>query len=289
MRGSLDELGWRRARSAHEHRVAPWVESHLRRRSVGRSHPVEDFLFTYYQWSPASLRRWHPGYGVRLLGDVASFASLKGYVVTPSGAEVEPGLALRRGAQVRTIRRLLAATASRQMALSCFGLHEWAMVYRQPPDQLRHPSYPLRLGTAGTDAVVEAHRISCTHHDAYRFFTNPARPRNTLQPSRERQHEDEQPGCLHATMDLYKWAYRLHPFISADLVADCFALAHAVRLVDMRAAPYDLSGLGVEPIAIETAAGKAEYTAHQRRFATAAGPLRDRLIAHCDSVLAAAD
>ena len=74
----------------------------------------------------------------------------------------------------------------------------------------RH-AVPLRLGQAGTDAVVEAHPIRCTHFDAFRFFTPPAVGRNRLQPTRETQPELEQPGCLHATMDLYKWAYKLEP------------------------------------------------------------------------------
>ena len=29
-------------------------------------HPVHDFLFTYYSFRPAQLRRWSPGYGVVL-------------------------------------------------------------------------------------------------------------------------------------------------------------------------------------------------------------------------------
>ena len=39
----------------------------------------------------------------------------------------------------------------------------------------------------------------------------------------------EQPGCLHANMDLYKWAFKLAPFAPAELVADCFALARDIR------------------------------------------------------------
>ena len=38
------------------------------------------------------------------------------------------------------------------------------------------------MGAAGTDAVVEEHRIACSHFDAYRFFTPPAKPLNTLAP-----------------------------------------------------------------------------------------------------------
>jgi hypothetical protein len=53
----------------------------------------------------------------------------------------------------------------------------------------------------------------------------------------------------------------------------------------MRASPYELSGLGYEPVPIETPAGKAEYATAQRSFATRARPLRLRLVALCDDLL----
>ena len=54
----------------------------------------------------------------------------------------------------------------------------------------------------------------------------------------------------------------------------------------MRASPYDLRMLGFEPIAIETAAGRADYEAHQRAFAARGEPLRARLLALCERLLA---
>ncbi len=120
------------------------------------------------------------------------------------------------------------------------------MVYRT--DRPRHSAVPLRLGAAGTDAVVESLPVHCTHHDAYRFFTAAARPRNAVSPTRADQVALEQPGCLHATMDLYKWAYKLSPATPGELLADCFALAADVRELDMRASPYDLADLGYPPV-----------------------------------------
>jgi hypothetical protein len=282
---TLHEAAWRPRRLAHEARIAAWVGPYLERRSHGIGHPVEDFLFTYYTFTPSALGRWHPGIGTRLIGDVAFLHDVKGYDIQGGTAEIRPQLAAERAAEITSIRRLLAATKDRPMALGCFGLHEWAMVYRQRPQQRRHSTYPLRLGGRGTDSVIETHRVSCTHYDAFRFFTAAARPRNTKQPTRASQPEHEQPGCLHATMDLYKWAYKLSPFSSAELVADCFALAREAREVDMQASPYDLSSLGVVAIPIETAAGKAEYVAAQRHFAERAQNLRSRLIATCDLAL----
>ena len=82
------------------------------------------------------------------------------------------------------MRDLLSATVSRPAQLGCFGLHEWAMVHGIPADDVRHAGWPLRLGSDGTDAVVERHGIRCSHFDAYRFFTDSARPRNALRPTR---------------------------------------------------------------------------------------------------------
>jgi hypothetical protein len=184
----------------------------------------------------------------------------------------------KRRAELDRLHRVLTATAGRPPSFGCFGLHEWAMVYRQPQAAVRHAAVPLRLGSQGTDAAVEALPLRCTHFDAFRFFTEPARPLNPVQLSRASQPDDEQPGCLHATMDLYRAAYSLVPFTSSELVLDCFRLAKAVREIDMRASPYDLSEYGYPPIAIETAAGRAEYVTRQKEFTELAGPLRARLI-----------
>jgi hypothetical protein len=281
------EQAWRASERVHQERVDAWTTPHLERRRRGVAHPVEDFLFTYYSYRPAALRRWHPGLGVELEGDVSAFEGRRGYVVRSGRAALDLSLAVERRDRVEWIRDLLAATASRPPMLGCFGLHEWAMVYRQSADAVRHAAYPLRLGPAETDQVVESHRISCTHFDAFRFFTEPARPLNVVQPSRASQQLLDQPGCLHAAMDTYKWAYKLAPFTSSELVADCFALARDVRAVDMQAAPYDLSALDVDPIRIETVEGKQRYVEEQRAFAVRAAPLRQRLIDVCDQLLAA--
>jgi hypothetical protein len=253
------------------------------------AHPVEDFLFTYYAQRPAALRRWHPGYGVAL-ADGAPYSGLRGYGALPTNPDAvtvtQEHLAGRRPL-LEELRTLMAVTAARPAQLSCFGMHEWAMVYRRPAGGIRHRGTPLRLGGTDTDRVVESHRVTCTHFDAFRFFSDEARPLNTLQPSSEDRPAFEQPGCLHAGMDLYKHAYRLSPLVCSDLVADCFELARDIRVLDMRASPYDLTGLGYAPVPVETPGGKAEYVAAQRVFAQRAAPLRERLVAECDRLLAA--
>jgi hypothetical protein len=281
---TLDRAAWQARASAHAARVDTWVQPYLERRQRGERHPVHDFLFTYYSQRPAALRRWHPGFGVTLL-DAAEYDGQKGYAPTAPGWSVSPEHLASQRVLVESVHRLLAATARRTPTLGCFGLHEWAMVHGT--DEVRH-DWPLRLGGAGTDTVVESHRITCSHFDAFRFFTDTARPLNTLQPGRDDRPSYEQPGCLHAGMDLYKHAFRLSPLVPSELVADCFALAWDIRELDMRASPYDFAALGFESVRIETPAGKQEYVAAQRSFAERGAPLRARLVAHCEGLLGGA-
>lgn len=284
----LERADWRARAEAHAARVDAFVRPHLERRETGVKHPVHDFLFTYYSQRPAQLRRWHPGYGVAL-ADAPEYAGLKGYGVSTgsTGVEVAAVTAEHVASQralLTSLHRLLTATAGRPASFGCFGLHEWAMVHRAAVHGTRH-DWPLRLGPEGTDAVVESHRIACSHFDAFRFFTDSARPLNTLSPTAQDRPDFEQPGCLHAGMDLYKHAFRLTPMVPSDLVADCFELARDIRVLDMRAAPYDLADLGFDPVRIETPEGKQEYAAAQRGFAERGAPLRARLVAECERLL----
>jgi hypothetical protein len=279
---TLSLAEWSSYAEDHAARVDVLLAGHLERRKRREAHPVEDFLFTYYPTRPNQLRVWHPGPGVRLLCG-ASYGDRRGYAVVDGTAMLDPAEIERRADSITWIRRLLASTLDRQPQFGCFGLHEWAMVYRTP--EVRHASWPLRLGADGTDQVVESHKISCSHFDAFRFFTDSARPLNTLQPTRESQPVLEQGGCLHANMDLYKWACKLMPFTPSSLVLSCFELARDIRTLDMRASPYDLQPLGYSPVRIETPDGKAEYTAAQRTFADRARPLRRQLVALCDELL----
>ena len=112
--------------------------------------------------------------------------------------------------------------------------------------------------------------------------------RNAEQLSRARQTASEQPGCLHAAMDCYKWAFKLGPLVDSELVVDCLELAADARELDMRASPYDLRDYGFEPIAIETPAGRAEYVRIQQRVAERAVPVRARLADRCDALLRSA-
>ncbi|MDG5483495.1 3-methyladenine DNA glycosylase [Mycolicibacterium gadium] len=282
----LDEHDWTRREQRHRERVDGFLRSF--RAPASAPHPVWDFLFTYYSLRPRQLRTWHPGFGVALAGDAAArYLGRSGYGRTPAGVTVSREYLTGRADTVRFIAGLLRATVSRPARLNCFGLHEWAMVYRAPT--VRHERVPLRLGAAGTDAVVESMPLRCSHFDAFRFFTKPATERNSEQLTRDGQVGSEQPGCLHAAMDCYKFAYKLGPLVDSALVMDCLELATQARELDMRASPYDLRDYGFEPIAIETPAGRSEYVRIQQHVAEQAAPLRERLTKACEQLLAAVD
>lgn len=283
----LPRQEWHAAAQAHVDEVDALTAAHRERRQRGERHPVEDFLFEYYANRPTHLRRWHPGPGIALADAADVYEGRSGYVVDADGtARLDTDhFVERRGRTVTFVRNLLTATLSRPGTHDCFGLHEWAMVYRLEPGEQRHEQLPLRLDQAATDAVVESHRIRCSHFDAYRFFTPDAVQRNTLRPTREDQLEHEQPACLHAGMDTYKWAFKLAPAIPSQITLDAFRHALRVRRLDMQASPYDVSGFGLEPVAIETPEGKAEYVARQRELMVTSNSLRRRIVEVCDLLL----
>lgn len=268
---------WRRREAAHQERADELTAAHRDRAARREKHPVWDFLFTYYSYSPAQMRRWHPGAGVQL-DDAPERAEWRWYAPGSAVESVVPdaaAFAREKRPLASLVERMLRRTAARPGQFGCFGLHEWAMVYRA--DEHRHPA-PLRLGQAGTDAVVESHELRCTHFDAFRFFTPDAVPRNRRPLTRDDQPLLEQPGCLHAGMDLYKWAMKLGPLLPGELLLDAFVLARDIRLLDMEAAPYDLADWGVVPVAIETPEGKSEYVRRQRGFAERGNALRARML-----------
>ncbi|KAA9135791.1 3-methyladenine DNA glycosylase [Microbacterium caowuchunii] len=268
---------WSARESAHAARADALTAGRRERAATGRTHPVDDFLFTYYSYKPGLLRRWHPGAGTAL-ADAATTprAGWRWYTDAGAGAIRADVEAFRdeKAPLLRAIGAILRGSLDRPASYGCFGMHEWAMVYRD--GSTRH-AVPLRLGARGTDEVVESHDLRCTHFDAFRFFTPEAVPRNRESLDRASQAAREQPGCLHAGMDLYKWAVKLGPLVPGDLLLDAFELARDIRELDMRASPYDLTDWGYSAVPVETAAGKAEYVAAQRRFTERAQPIRRAL------------
>lgn len=294
----LTEPEWRELENAHLQRATEFTRQHLERRTRGIKHPIEDFLFTYYSHKPSQLKKWHPGAGVLLANSaahtaqrhykhltmlntsaLAKSAGTRASDIAVSGAIVDlQSFFQARSATVDYIETLLTNTLSNTPRFGCFGLHEWAMVYKLTPEQIRHRGLRLRIGHERSDLVVESNPIVCSHFDAYRFFTEPARALNEMRPTRAGQQQMEQSGCLHAGMDIYKWVTKLTPIIPGELLLDAFELARDIRILDMQASPYDVSDYGYPAVAIETPAGKREYAAAQKVFAERGNMLRRRTL-----------
>jgi hypothetical protein len=281
----LPEKEWMKREQKHTTQMDEWVKPHHKRASIGEKHPVYDFLFNYYSFRPGLLRRWQPGIGIILEGAQAEkFLDRPGYLKTSKGITLDPNLRTSKRRQtVRWIGDFLSGCLDRPPQFACYGLHEWAMVYHTP--NIRHNDLPLRFSPEEIAQITEAQTIRCSHFDAFRFFSPKARPLNYHQPTKDSRIQLEQCGCLHVNMDLYKWAYKLSPWTPSGLIASAFFLAQKIRVVDMRASPYDLSSMGFYPIKIESPDGHAEYEQYQRQFTKEAVPIRNQLIELCDQIL----
>jgi hypothetical protein len=272
---------WREREQIHRARAEAHTLPARRRSDRGMPHPITDFLFEYYPFSFAFLEKWHPGIGLALEWEGAHppppFTG-RFYTLAEGHLSVLPAkLGAKECQRLGWILELLVATRDRPPNFACHGLHEWAMVYRAR--EVRHEkTLKLRLPQDEIDRVVESRPICCSHHDAFRFFASEARPFNHLQPDLENRILLEQPACVHANMDLYKWAAKAMPWSGSDLLLDCFELAVDLRDLDMRASPYDLTEWSREPLRIETAEGRRMYETEQRQLAARARPLRERLI-----------
>ncbi len=281
---------WTQRAEKHTEKVASYADDFVERRSVNKKHPVHDFLFTYYRFSPAKLKQWVPAIDEALEITPtlqAHYPWLNDYWFTREG-DVLHHNPERIHQNIKGVAKFIVELC-RQINLrppryGCFGLHEWAMVYQLPQNQIRHQAHPLRLKPEEISSFVESQSLCCTHYDAYRFFTSEATPRNLFKPTLETRLQNEQAGCIHVNMDLYKWTAKLWPWVGADFLAETFFFALEARELDMRASPYDLIADGYEPIRIETESGRREYQRLQQQLAERSASLRQRLLNFAESI-----
>ena len=280
---------WQSAAQAHRNRAEQWTQPYRSRRTKGKLHPVHDFLFIYYRFAPAQLEHWHPApenciETPRPIPDYSEkYYSHSGRALYRDLKKIDAKVRKR----LQWSLDLCRAVEHRPAQFGCFGMHEWAMVYRGGPEgRPRHEgTLALRLPQGEIDVLVENHLTCCSHFDAFRFFTDSAKPYNKLHPTQNTRLENEQPGCLHTNMDLYKWTAKSMPWVGSDLLWDTFEYAVRCRKIDMRASPYDCTPLGLQPIRIETREGRAEYEYEQRKLTEAGKPLRTRLIASLKNLI----
>ena len=280
---------WKQRVAAHRARAEVWTRPFRERRSRGNLHPVFDFLFIYYRFPPSQLENWHPAWGTALESDSGDGTFSPAYYSKAGNRCYLDASKIDSKTRKRLLwtRDLCQATQMRPPQFGCFGMHEWAMVYKGGPEgRPRHEgTLPLRLPQSEIDAIVEQRPICCSHFDAFRFFTATAMPMNRIQPTHDTRVANEQSGCLHTNMDLYKWTAKAMPWVGSDLLWETFEFAVRCREVDMRASPYDCGRLGYTPIPIETESGRAEYEQIQRELTETARPLRARLIQVLGSML----
>ncbi|PXA05090.1 3-methyladenine DNA glycosylase [Coraliomargarita sinensis] len=282
---------WRASAQRHYERASEWTEPYRGRRASGKLHPVYDFLFIYYRFKPSQLEAWHPQFGINLIGASGEPAyQHRYYIHDANGTRLDPNR-MEDSARHRLemALRLCEAVDQRPPQFGCFGMHEWAMVYRGDFEgEIRHAEQlPLRLSQEETDAFVRSRPIACSHFDAFRFFSEPAKAFNRIQPTKETRIRNEQCGCLHTNMDLYKLCGQCMPWLGSELMWQCFELAIEARKLDMRASPYDCRSLGFEPVKVETPAGRSEYEQQQRTLSERSQPIRREIIGGLKRILTA--
>ena len=304
---SLEPSAWRPAATAHRDRMLELVHGSLAANGELQqhdpSHPIFNFIFDYYSFDRKMLLRWSPGPHALVRRARQGRGSARepliwqgrGWRQTAEGGWYDACETTQPSARrsMRQTAEILRRSAGRAPHLNCYGMHEWAMLYEPAgaPAMVRHQKLPLRLAQGELNGVVESTPLACTHFDAFRFFAPAAAPLNEPQPTLARQAELEQPGCVHSTMDLFRHALRLFPYLPAELLADTLELAVAARVLDMRASPYDLSGVDapgfdLRAVRVETAHGRKEYQRMQAAVARRAAPLRLRLLRYYDDAIA---
>ena len=264
-------------------------------------HPIYNFIHKYYSYSLKQISFYSPGMNI-LLEEVHTKNDIN-HILSPdffnsidsnkslcNGMyEIERNnLSNKKRKKFERSRDILLRTSIAPPHFSCFGLHEWAMLAKGDGKENKHQTLPLRVPQNVIDKMVQSKgALRCTHFDAFRFFHPDVTALNDVQLSRSNQLDTEQPGCVHATMDLFKYAYELYPLISADTLRDCLQVSLDARHIDMRASPYDCStveGVG-DPIKIETAVGRKQYASEQEVLYKKSAPIRLELLRAYEAVL----
>lgn len=273
----LEKASWPEFIKKHEKDLNPILLPYFQKRSAGEKNTVIDFLFEYYRFRYSHLMNWSPGIGVRLEKTEHYKPDISELQVSDESYYIDPKtIPVNRVESFQWISKILASSSEKPPSFGCFGMHEWAMVYKA--ENVRHSYLSLRMPKEQIADFVESRPLVCTHFDAFRFFTADAKPLNKYNPDREKFSEFEQTGCIHTNMDLYKWAFKGYPWISSELIREAFLLALEARTIDMKASPYDLREYGYQPIKIETEEGRRRYLEAQKMIHKKSIDIRSRLI-----------
>src|SRR5699024_7067416 len=123
---------WQSHQRKHHHRTGKIIDPYLQQKNHHHKDPVIDFLFEYYAFRPSHLKRWSPGFGVMLEdADQDNTPDISELSVTEDGAFLNPDyFPDKRKRAARWILELLEKSLHKKPSFGCFGMHEWAMVYK---------------------------------------------------------------------------------------------------------------------------------------------------------------
>ena len=171
---------WQRMAQEHRCKAEGWTIPYRSRRTQGKLHPIHDFLFIYYRFAPSHLEHWHPSFGTCLeVEQSVTNYSKKYYSHNKAGLFQDlTKIDAKARKRLQWSYDLCCSVERRTAQFNCFGMHEWAMVYKGGPEgRPRHEGkLALRLPQKEIDALVEKNLICCSHFDAFRFFTDVAKP-----------------------------------------------------------------------------------------------------------------
>lgn len=285
------------------------------RQHATKEHPIYNFLHRYYRYSVNDVLKYSPGIGVSLQYDdvdridqlsdslhtsflsIDKFKHSMSFDIAMLHEKLSPNLKFG-WIDLSHNWKTLETLNRRAPFYGCFGFHEWAMLYSgrnsaklggQGQLKKHQETLRLRVTQEAIDEVVETGPVRCTHFDAWRFFHPDAQTLNVINPlTRQSQTQYEQPGCIHANMDLFRYAYQLYPFVPSRLLRTSLDIAIRARKIDMRASPYDCSDYEEckeGPIFVETKDGRLQYAQEQEALYHAATPVREELLAVYSQVL----
>ncbi|GBG30071.1 Hypothetical Protein FCC1311_062912 [Hondaea fermentalgiana] len=315
LRTALGRSEWTRAAAEHGARVASLLaEGRDAKGGLRADHPIFNFLRSYYFVKSAAdvrkkLTRWSPGAlaWLRLgnIPDAEQDQTLSALRLERAPQDEPPPhdgrlqdsssycrvIVTQKDADaLHFVQGVLQSTTTNAPVLNCFGMHEWAMLYQEAdedePFAAQFQSLPRRVAQQDINATVRALKVNCTHFDAMRFFAKSAKTYSRHHDiDREQSFVSENPACLHAQMDLLRHALKLGALIPGAMLANALELALEARALDVAASPYDATAFGLEPVAVETEVGKAEYKTRQLRLAQRARPLRRAMLDYTRAVI----
>jgi hypothetical protein len=170
-----------------------------------KKHPLFNFMFSYFHFKPEKvLYQYSPGLDVTLedqynekseknintfdnkhLAIFAEINKVGSFTLDPVKGKYCPEKVL----SMRNTAKLLQNSYAKAPSFSCYGLHEWAMLYEPSPSlspslfssksevssekigdtkKSKHQNLPLRVTREEIAALIDSRSLRCTHYDALR-------------------------------------------------------------------------------------------------------------------------